>query len=88
KGEMDFKDIEGMLIKKPAVSELAIDDVVEIIGGPFKGMKARITRVDYDKQEARVVLLDAQYQLPVTIDTNYLKLLQKASQQQQQQKAE
>ncbi|MCS6768056.1 MAG: transcription elongation factor Spt5 [Candidatus Nitrosocaldus sp.] len=82
KGEMDFKDIEGMLVKKPAVSELAIDDVVEIIGGPFKGMKARITRVDYDKQEARVVLLDAQYQLPVTIDTNYLKLLQKASQQQ------
>jgi transcriptional antiterminator NusG len=81
KGELQFKDIEGFLVKKPTVTELSVDDTVEIIGGPFKGMKAKITRVDYDKQEATVVLLDAPYQLPVTVDANYLKLVQKASQQ-------
>ena len=81
KGELQFKDIEGFLIKKPTVTELSIDDTVEIIGGPFKGMKAKITRVDYEKHEATVILLDAPYQLPVTVDANYLKLVQKALQQ-------
>ncbi|MBI2005921.1 MAG: transcription elongation factor Spt5 [Thermoproteota archaeon] len=74
RGELEFKDIEGYLIKKSTVSELAVDSVVEIIGGPFKGMKATITRVDHEKEEATVILLDASYQLPVTVDANYLKL--------------
>ena len=79
RGEMDFKDIEGFLVKKSTVTELSVDDTVEIIGGPFKGMRAKITRVDYERQEATVILLDAPYQLPVTIDANYLKLVQRAA---------
>ena len=63
RGELEFKDIEGYLVKKSTVSELAVDSTVEIIGGPFKGMKATITRVDHDKEEATVILLDAPYQL-------------------------
>jgi len=73
RGELPFKDLEGYLIKKPVVTELIIDDTVEIIAGPFKSMKAKITRVDYEKQEATVVLLDSPYQIPVTVDANYLK---------------
>ena len=73
RGELPFKDIEGYLVKKPVVTELSIDDTVEVIGGPFKAMKAKITRVDYEKQEATVVLLDSPYQIPVTVDANYLK---------------
>ncbi len=74
RGELDFKDIEGYLVKKSTVTQLTVDKVVEITGGPFKGMKATITRIDYDKEEATVVLLDAAYELPVTVDANYLKL--------------
>ncbi len=81
RGELQFKEIEGFLVKKPTVTELSVDDTVEIVGGPFKGIRAKITRVDYERQEATVILLDAPYQLPVTIDANYLKLVQKASQQ-------
>jgi transcriptional antiterminator NusG len=73
RGDLPFKDIEGYLIKKPTVTELNIDDTVEVIAGPFKGMKAKITRVDYEKQEATVVLLDSPYQIPVTVEANYLK---------------
>lgn len=73
RGDLPFKDIEGYLIKKPTVTELSVDDTVEVIAGPFKGMKAKITRVDYEKQEATVVLLDSPYQIPVTVDANYLK---------------
>ena len=75
RGELPFKDIEGYLVKKPVVSDLTIDDTVEVIAGPFKAMKAKITRVDYEKQEATVVLLDSPYQIPVTVDANYLKKL-------------
>lgn len=75
RGELPFKDIEGYLVKKPVVTELNIDDTVEVIAGPFKAMKAKITRVDYEKQEATVVLLDSPYQIPVTVDANYLKKL-------------
>jgi len=74
RGELEFKDIEGYLIKKSMVTQLAVDQTVEITGGPFKGMKATITRVDHENEEATVVLLDASYQLPVTIDANYLKI--------------
>ena len=73
RGELPFKDLEGYLVKKPVVTELTIEDTVEIIAGPFKSMKAKITRVDYEKQEATVVLLDSPYQIPVTVDANYLK---------------
>jgi transcription elongation factor SPT5 len=73
RGDLPFKDIEGYLVKKPVVSELNVDDTVEVIAGPFKSMKAKITRVDYEKQEATVVLLDSPYQIPVTVDANYLK---------------
>ena len=74
RGELEFKDIEGYLVKKSTVSTLEVDNIIEITGGPFKGMKATITRIDADKEEATVVLLDASYQLPVTVDANYLKL--------------
>lgn len=73
RGDLPFSDIEKYLIKKPVVTELNVDDTVEVVAGPFKSMKAKITRVDYEKQEATVVLLDSPYQIPVTVDANYLK---------------
>lgn len=78
RGELEFKDIEGYLIKKSTISQLQVDNTVEITGGPFKGMKATVTRIDAEKEEATVVLLDAAYQLPVTVDANYLKLTHEA----------
>lgn len=77
RGDLPFSDIEKYLVKKPVVTELSIDDTVEVIAGPFKSMKAKIIRVDYEKQEATVVLLDSPYQIPVTVDANYLKKIGK-----------
>ena len=74
RGELEFKDIEGYLVKKSTVAKLAVDQTVEITGGPFKGMKATITRIDHEKEEATVLLLEASYELPVTVDANYLKI--------------
>src|SRR5215831_15471286 len=65
RGELPFKDIEGYLVKKPVVSDLNVDDTVEIIGGPFKAMKAKITRVDYEKQEAKSTACPFLYKVKV-----------------------
>ena len=78
RGELTYDEIEKYLIKKSTVLELAVENTVEIIGGPFKGMKATVTRIDHEKEEATVVLLEASYQLPVTVDANYLKLTPKS----------
>jgi transcriptional antiterminator NusG len=75
RGELPFKDIEGYLVKKPVVTDLSIDNMVEVVAGPFKSMKAKVIRVDYEKQEATVVLLDSPYQIPVTVDANFLRKL-------------
>ena len=75
RGELTYNEIDKYLIKKSTVSELAVENTVEIIAGPFKGMKATITRLEQEKEEATVILLDAAYQLPVTVDANYLKLV-------------
>ena len=75
RGELTYNEVDKYLVKKSTVSELAVENTVEIIAGPFKGMKATITRLEQEKEEATVVLLDASYQLPVTVDANYLKLV-------------
>jgi len=75
RGELQYNEIDKYLIKKSTVTELSVDNTVEIIGGPFKGMKATVQRVDQEKEEAVVILLDAPYQLPITVDANYLKLI-------------
>ena len=73
RGELQYNELDKYLIKKSTVTELSVDNTVEIIGGPFKGMKATVKRVDQEKEEAVVILLDAPYQLPVTVDANHLK---------------
>lgn len=76
-GMIPFSDVERFLVSKPTISELNVNDIVEIIAGPFKGMKARIDRLETSRGEATIVLLDTPYQLPVTVDANYLKIVKK-----------
>jgi len=42
-------------------------------------MRAKITRVEKEKSELIIVLLEAPYTLPITIDVNSLKLVEKNS---------
>jgi len=53
------------------------NNIVEIIGGPFKGEKGRITRVDSVKDEVTIELLDASIPIPVTIATEFIKILKR-----------
>lgn len=80
-GKVDFPEIEQYLVTKPVIDELDVDYIVEVIGGPFKGMRARIRRVDRVKQEITVELLEATFTLPITVHADYVKLVEKAGTQ-------
>ncbi len=81
-GMMQYQDIEKFLVTKSMVAELNENDTVEIVAGPFKTMRAKITRVEKEKQEVTVVLLDTPYQLPISLDAAYLKLVERAKPEQ------
>ena len=77
-GYIQFGDIEKFLVDKSIISDVGVGDVIEIVAGPFKGMKARINRVEAAKSEVTVLLLDAPYQLPVTVDVGFIKIISRA----------
>jgi transcriptional antiterminator NusG len=77
-GKVPYSDIEKYLVSKPVIEELDVEDIVEVTGGPFKGMRARITKVNKAKREATLELLEATFTLPITVNADYLKLVEKA----------
>lgn len=77
-GTVDLSEIERYLIVRPVIEELDVEDLVEVVGGPFKGMKAKITRVDKTKEEVTLELLEATFTLPITVHADYVKLVKKA----------
>ena len=77
-GIVPYEDIEKFLITRSIVSEISINDVVEITSGPFKNMRAKITRVEDVRSEVTILLLDAPYQLPVTVDVNGIRIVEKS----------
>jgi transcriptional antiterminator NusG len=72
------KDLEKFLIPEKSEIKVEIGDVVEIISSPFKGERAKITRVDETKNEITVEFLEAAIPIPVTISTNSVRIHEKA----------
>jgi transcriptional antiterminator NusG len=77
-GIVNFSEVENYIVAKPIIKELDIEDIVEIISGPFKGMKAKITRIDEAKNEVILELLEATFTLPITVHADYVKIVEKA----------
>jgi transcriptional antiterminator NusG len=77
-GLVSFAEVERYIVRKPVIEDLGEDDVVEITGGPFKGMRAKITRIDKSKGEVTLELLEATFTLPITVHSDYVKLVERA----------
>ncbi len=77
-GVVSFSEIERYIVRKPVIEELIENDIVEVTGGPFKGMRAKITRIDKAKGEVTLELLEASFTLPITVHSDYVKLVEKA----------
>jgi len=77
--KVSLSEVEGFLVPKPAIEGIDVNDIVEITGGPFRGMKGRIVRVDKGKEEVTLELLEAPYALPITVHADYVRVCEKAS---------
>ncbi len=77
-GKVSFEEIDKFLVPPPAAEGLGTGDVVELTSGPFKGERARITRVDTAKEELIVELLDSPHTIPLRTHADFVKIVEKA----------
>jgi transcriptional antiterminator NusG len=76
KNTMQVSDIKELLESKPQEINFNKGDMVEVIAGPFKGEKAKIVRVDKEKEDVTIELVEVAVPIPVTTKLNTVKLLQ------------
>ena len=74
---ISYEEIKNML--EPTIAEINIEkgDIVEIISEPFKKEKAKVVRIDKQKEEAVVSLLGAAVPIPVTVKLDNLRVIRR-----------
>ena len=76
--EIEYKEIEHMLERtKTMKMTVRKNDIVEIISGPFKREKAKITRFDKEKEEVVIELLEAAVPIPITLSLDSVKVIRR-----------
>jgi transcriptional antiterminator NusG len=75
--EISYNEIEHMI--EPVKRDLNIlkNDIVEIISGPFKRETAKITRIDEQKEEVVVELVEAAVPIPITLKIDAVKVIRR-----------
>lgn len=74
---LKLDEIKHFLEHKKEALMVDVGDIVEIIGGPFKGEKGKIMRLSKSKEEVTVELLEASTPIPVTIATEFVKIIKR-----------
>ncbi len=74
-----LEEISHFLEHKKEHISIEMNDIVEIIGGPFNGEKGRVKRLSANKDEVTVELLEASTPIPVTIAVEFVKILKKGA---------
>jgi transcriptional antiterminator NusG len=80
-GTISIEELEKTLVPTPVVLEVNKGDLIELIAGPFKGEKARVAKIDKDKNEVTVELIEAAVPIPVIVRGEDIKILKKDSEE-------
>jgi len=72
-GTLKWEDLESLVKPKPLIELLYVGTDVEIIAGPFRGMKAKITAIDKTRNEVSLSILEASYPLTITVPVDYVR---------------
>ena len=73
-----ISDIKKFLQPKKVEIKINDGDIVEVIGGPFKGEKGKVTRFDVIKNEVTMELIEITVPIPVTVNAGLVKVIKKA----------
>mgnify|MGYP001626380228 CR=1 FL=1 len=76
-GSISRDELERLIITKPVITEIKPGDMVEIISGPFKGLKALVISVNTQRNEVTLNILEASYKLEATVPGDYVKPIKK-----------
>ena len=74
---VNYQEVEHMLEQAKAQMNIQNRDIVEIISGPFKGENARVTRIDEQKEEIILELLESAVPIPITVKLDSVKVVRR-----------
>ncbi len=83
-----YEEIEHMLEQVKKEINIQKNDIVEIISGPFKREKAKVTRIDQQKEEVIVELLESAIPIPITVKIDSVKVIRRDSDEDAEEEAE
>ena len=76
-GEVAYPEIEHMLEQVKVEMNIHKNDIVEIISGPFKRENAKVIRINQQKEEVVVELLEAAVPIPITVAMDSVKVIRR-----------
>ncbi len=74
---INYNEIKNMIEPSATTISIKEDDIVEIIAEPFKKEKAKVLRIDKQKEKVVVSLLGAVVPLPVTVKIDNVKVIRR-----------
>jgi transcriptional antiterminator NusG len=77
KTPVHISDIKRFMESKKIEIKVNEGDIVEVIGGPFKGEKGKVTRFDDVKGEVTIELIEVTVPIPVTVNAGLVKVIKK-----------
>ena len=74
---VEYNQIEQMLEQVKTQVNIQKNDIVEIISGPFNKEKAKVTRINQQKEEVILELLEAAVPIPITVKLDSVKVIRR-----------
>jgi transcriptional antiterminator NusG len=74
---VNVSELEKFLKPKESKIEVNIGDVIEVVSGPFKDTRGKITRIDNIKREVTIEPLEVSVPIPITIPIEFIKIVEK-----------
>jgi transcriptional antiterminator NusG len=87
-GDIPIGQIEHFLTPTSAVAKITEGDTVEMVAGPFRGEKAKITHIDYTKEEITVELLDSMVPIPITVRGEQVRIIKRKEEDKKEKEGE
>jgi transcription termination/antitermination protein NusG len=75
--EIPYPEIEHMLEQVKVEMNIKKSDIVEIISGPFKRENAKVMRINKQKEEVVVELLESAVPIPITVKMDSVKVIRR-----------
>ena len=75
---ISIEEIKKYFSYKEARIDIEENDIVEVIGGPFKGERGKVVRIDKIKREVVIELIEATVALPLTLSLEMVRVIEKA----------